>query len=107
MAGALRWIKMQRNEFMDNVPPLDKTVMPKNGILNRVNSIVEMSTALDSCWGCSWLLGLIVSRLPCLIKLMALAVYYSIVEIQILLECLGRLYQLDCLELYWFIDRTD
>lgn len=38
---------------------------------------------------------------------MALAVYYSIVEIQILLECLGRLYQLDCLELYWFIDRTD
>lgn len=92
---------------MDNVPPLDKTVMPKNGILNRVNSIVEMSTALDSCWGCSWLLGLIVSRLPCLIKLMALAVYYSIVEIQILLECLGRLYQLDCLELYWFIDRTD
>lgn len=72
MAGALRWIKMQRNEFMDNVPPLDKTVMPKNGILNRVNSIVEMSTALDSCWGCSWLLGLIVSRLPCLLKLMAL-----------------------------------
>jgi hypothetical protein len=28
VAGALRWIKMQRNELMDNVPPMDRMVMP-------------------------------------------------------------------------------